>query len=212
MTFTYLAQRWNQTIATLRPKSLAFSVDLFSEVLRCYSEPLRTYHNVKHLEQGFKVLDEVMAKLPGIGAVELAFWLHDIVYSPGSPHNEELSAVFTGQATLSLGFDPSFALQVANLVRATTHKHEPQTREAQVLLDVDLSILAAPQLDYDAYEANIRQEYLQFSDEQYKAGRSKFLRSMLDRERIFSTPELRSGYEGRARANMSRSLSALEAS
>jgi len=187
--------------------------NLLPELIREYSDPSRHYHNLDQLRDCFTMLDEVMAKLPGTGSVELALWYHDFFYDSKAsvPFNEETSADLAYlKLTRALGFTVEYGLQVANLILATDHRRAPATREAKVLLDLDLSILSADDRRYDQYELAIRREYGWASDDKYKAGRTKFLRAMLDRQWVYSTPELRGGpWEGRARRNLERALAAL---
>lgn len=151
-----------------------------------------------------------MAKLPGMGSVELAFWYHDICYDTRAKDNEERSAELARIRLLALGLDHGYVNQVVALILATKHEHEPRTREARVLLDVDLSILGAPPEEYDAYEANIRREYVWVPEEAFRAGRAAILKRFLNRQWVFYTQELRSGpFEGLAVANLSRALAAL---
>jgi predicted metal-dependent HD superfamily phosphohydrolase len=138
----------------------------------------------------FGVLDVEMAKYPGLGSIELALWYHDIVYNTKAHDNEEQSALIAEKRVMSLGFPKTFSEQVGNLIRATTHKHVPGTREAQVLLDVDTAILSESDADFDKYEADIRAEYDWVPDADFKVGRTKVLEGFLSRKWVYSTKEL----------------------
>jgi predicted metal-dependent HD superfamily phosphohydrolase len=208
--YRYLAERWQRTLALVRPLNLRESDNLLSDICQRYSEDQRHYHTVDHLRYCFETLDVEMAKLVGTGAIELALWYHDIVYDPRASDNEAKSAQLAYSAVLSLGFTTGFALQISNLVLATSHKNVPGQREAKVLLDIDTAILGASVEVYDEFERNIRKEYSWVSEPDYKTGRTKVLRSFLDRPWIYSTPELRNGpREGMARTNLSRAIRAL---
>jgi predicted metal-dependent HD superfamily phosphohydrolase len=148
-----------------------------------------------------------MAKFPGLGSIELAIWYHDIVYDTKAHGNEEQSSLIAERRIMSLGLPKDFSNQVGNLIRATTHKNTPGTREAQVLLDVDLAILSESDADFDKYEAGVRAEYGWVPDDAFKAGRVKVLEDFLSRRWVYSTQEFRNSWrEGRSKQNLYRSL------
>lgn len=186
------------------------SADLFFDIQNAYSGSGRYYHNLNHLQHCFETLDDVMAKLPGTGSIELALWYHDFVYDPKAKDNEERSAEVALGHMLRLGFPREFGLQISSLVLATKHVSEPVTREAKVLLDVDLAILGSSWEQFDAYEVAIRKEYGWVPEERFRFARAGVLRRFLERPWIYSTPEFRdSSQEGRARENLTRSLARL---
>lgn len=208
----YLGKRWEKTLQVLRVPSAPATTAMISEILHQYAEPGRAYHNLEHLRFCFTVIDDVMAKLPGIGAVELALWYHDFFYDTHAQDNEERSAAHARDQLIGSGFGRGFANQVENLILATKHSNEPKTREAKVLLDVDISIFSATTEEYDAYETGIRREYHWVPEEQFRARRVEVLERFLSRQWIYATPEFRSGpYETLARANLTRAIAALKA-
>lgn len=204
----YLHMCWQETLQKVRAPNQDFTRRLFEEIYRKYWEPGRHYHTVEHLYWCFSMLDYMVAKLPGIGSVELALWYHDFVYDPHSNDNEERSAeIAVDRIHNGLELPLDFALQVGQLILATKHVGEPKTREAMVLLDVDLSILGAQEGVFDKYEDDVRQEYAWVPEAAYRAHRSEILQRFLDRPYIYSTTEFRaSAYEIRARANLNRSI------
>jgi predicted metal-dependent HD superfamily phosphohydrolase len=78
-------------------------------------------------------------------------------------------------------------------------------------LDADLATLAADAATYDAYARNIRAEYGHFDDEQYRVGRSRVMRTFLERDVLYFTPALAADWTRRAHANVARELDALAA-
>jgi len=209
--YKYLTDRWEQTLDTARPPKRGGGSNVLYEIFRAYSGYGRFYHNLEHLQYCFETLDGEMAKFPGVGSIELALWYHDIIYDPKAKDNEEQSAdLAIGHFRSRLGFPHEFALQVANLILATKHVNEPKTREAKVLLDVDLAILSASPEQFEAYELGIRREYEWVPEERFREGRAKILQGFLDRTWVYYTPEFREGpRESLARENLSRSLSRL---
>lgn len=186
----------------VKPARSCNSHRLFGEILHFYGESHRHYHNLSHLAQCFQVLDSVMAKLPGILSVELALWYHDIVYDTTRADNEERSALFAEERIEKMGKPRAFALQVGSLVRATSHRNKPHTREAQVLLDVDLSIFAESPERVRQYDEDIRREYSWVPEEHFYPARFKLLQRFRE-EGLYSTPEFLGGpREELANANL----------
>ena len=93
---------------------------------------------------------------------------------------------------------------------ATRHEAVPRGVDAEILVDVDLSILGASRERFDEYERQVREEYAWVPDFLYRRERGKILKDFLARPRIFSTALFRSRYEEQARSNIGRSLERLE--
>ena len=92
----------------------------------------------------------------------------------------------------------------------STAEHSPDLREDERLLsDIDLAILGAPSARYQEYERQIRLEYGFVDPGRYRAGRSTFLRGMLERERIFQTGPLAVRFEQAARHNIETAIATL---
>lgn len=203
----YIAARWGRTTSLLQVRDLREESAALVEICQRYTEGHRHYHTLEHLQKCFSVLDVEMAKFSGLGSIELALWYHDIVYDTKAHDNEEKSAQIAEARIIRLGMDEAFAQQVGNLIRATTHKNVPGTREAKVLLDVDTAILSEPEAYFDKYEQDIREEYGWVPEADFKAGRTKVLEGFLARQWLYSTPEFRNSWrEGLARRNLTRSL------
>lgn len=170
---------------------------LYDDLVRRYSEPHRRYHTADHL---FAVVGEVERRGGGDAAL-LAAWFHDAVYDPRSASNEERSAQLAEFELGRRGVDPRLVARVAELVRATAGHDEADGPDAEVLFAADLAILSAPWEQYEAYARAIRLEYEFVPDDQYKAGRARILRSLLDTGRL----------DDAARANIERELGLLSA-
>jgi predicted metal-dependent HD superfamily phosphohydrolase len=181
----------------------------FEKLQTAYREPTRFYHTAAHIIDCLGVFGRHrdLARYPD--SVEAAIWFHDAVYVPGAPDNEERSAGLAG-AELTNGAVPAeIVRQVGRLVLATDHRTNPEDPDAQLLCDIDLSILGRDVAEYDQYEQRIRREYAGITEALYRRGRSVFLEAFLARPYIYATERFRSEYERRARANLARSLSRL---
>jgi predicted metal-dependent HD superfamily phosphohydrolase len=86
------------------------------------------------------------------------------------------------------------------------HQADAHDADAWLFLDLDLSILAQTPERYQAYTEAVRAEYAWVDDARYRAGRAAVLRSFIDRDAIYRTPELHAAWEAPARANLAAEL------
>lgn len=168
---------------------------LLEQLLARYREPHRHYHTLQHLAECFEKFDELRDVAAHPGDVELAIWFHDAVYEPRRDDNEARSADWA-RATVGE--------RVAELVMATRHEAVPADIDAQVLVDVDLSILGAPPTRFDEYERQVREEYRWVPEFLYRRKRREILASFLARPTIYSTPRFIERHEAQARQNLTR--------
>ena len=176
-----------------------------------YRESPRKYHTLQHLTACLRHFATLRARAEHPHEVEVALWFHDAVYEIGGGSNELQSADWARSAVLAAGVDVSIAQRVHALVMATCHNVLPQTRDEEVLLDVDLAILGAPPQHFDAYETQIRQEYASVPEPDFQTRRKRILQQFMDRPRIYHTAQFNALLEAQARANLARSIAALGA-
>ena len=62
---------------------------LWKEIETKYSEKGRHYHNLLHLENMFRELEEVKGKLSDFTVISFSVFYHDIIYDATSKSNEE---------------------------------------------------------------------------------------------------------------------------
>ena len=182
------------------------------ELLDWWSQPHRQYHTVAHLAAVLDVVDGYAGHADNADLVRLAAWGHDTVYDPQAPgdSNERASARLTGQILADLRLPPPAVAEVVRLIMLTVeHRAAPDDLNGALLCDADLAILAAPEEDYDWYARAIRREYAHVPDNEYRIGRVKALRELLDRPAMYRIPVLHSRWELPARANIHRELQAL---
>ena len=183
--------------------------ELFQRLIACYSEPHRKYHTTQHLQECFAHLDQVASLAERPAEVELALWFHDAIYNTRKSDNEQLSAEWARESALAGGLTNDQAERVFELVMATKHNALPVGRDAEVLVDVDLSILGAEAERFDEYEIQVRQEYSWVPAFIYRRERRKVLQEFAGRPSIYSTEFFRVEYESRAHENIARSLERL---
>jgi predicted metal-dependent HD superfamily phosphohydrolase len=199
-----LRSRWDGAFHTF---GAAPDAALCEKLLRAYGEPHRHYHTLQHLEECFAQFDLLRKKAERPAEIELALWFHDAIYDTRRRDNEARSARWAFEVLQPLARDA--AERVKMLVMATRHEAVPQGVDAQVLVDVDLSILGAPEARFDEYEAQVRREYAWVPMPLYRRQRRKILAGFLEREPIFNTKLFVERYEARARANLGRALARL---
>ncbi len=183
-----------------------------AEVLACYGEPERAYHN---LGDALRVWQDVMqyASAEGVedtGAVQMAALLHDVVYDPRRQDNEAQSAEFAINWGRRLVVASPTVERAAEIILATQAHGPAASTEISVVLDADLAILAADWEEYEAYCAAIRQEYGWVPEDEWVTGRGRVLSGFLAREQIYHRPAATGAQEAAARGNITRELSRLE--
>jgi predicted metal-dependent HD superfamily phosphohydrolase len=183
---------------------------LYDELIARYAEPQRRYHTAQHLDECFAELAAVRAACARPAEVELALWFHDAIYDTKRNDNEERSAAWAKSVLASADVDADVGDRVAGLILATRHAATPAGTDAQVLVDVDLSILGAPPTRFDEYERQVREEYAWVPTAIFARKRREILEQLLARPRLYATARMHDAYEQRARANLARSLERLE--
>ena len=138
----------------------------------------------------------------------LAALYHDAVYDPAATGNEEASAVLAGRCADELGWAPYRCGHVERLV-LTTAGHTADDVDSAVLVDADLSVLAADPAEYSAYSHAVRAEYDNVDQTHWVAGRSAVLRGFIERDHVFCTDYMRTHADGRARGNIAAELATL---
>ena len=182
----------------------------FDELAAAYDEPGRFYHNLDHLADVLRTIDDLADLAWDVAAVRLAAWYHDAVYDPRALDNEERSAALAQTRCESWGLPRETIDTARQLILATkTHPFVPEDRDEAVLLDADLAIFGAGQERYNAYARAIRQEYQWVPEEDYRRGRLRILRSFLQKERIYRLERMQQLHEAAARENLAREIAAL---
>lgn len=204
--------------------------EFFTKMIGTYTQGYRHYHNLNHILDMLNNLESFLIKLDektgnyDFDALRKAIWFHDYVYSPSSKTNEEDSAEealkYITQEFKSL---PEFIKSMAHpncykyhvqkvtdlIIQTKQHLPPGNDRNATLIVDLDLYGLSTDK--YDLNNQLIVKEYSSFvSESQFKEGRTKWLTSFLEREKIFHNPEFSTPeMEDAARNNMKRELASL---
>ncbi|MCB8942625.1 MAG: hypothetical protein H6658_02500 [Ardenticatenaceae bacterium] len=205
--------KWRQVLGPFAVED-AVAERVFADLVLCYGEDGRFYHNLSHIQNVLQVVDSLQACVGDYTAVQLAAWFHDVVYhmqlGAGQPSNEQQSAAYAAQTLATLHVPAAAIDLVQQLICATQlNAVAPDDPNFHVLLDADLATLAAAEAVYDQYAGAIRQEYGFVPDEAYRNGRAQVLQSFLDRERIFRTDVMYAQCEEAARQNIQREMKQL---
>jgi len=202
-----LLANWN---AAWRALGVAPADDaLCAELQRRYSEPQRHYHTLQHLGECLAWFEREQALAERPAEVAVALWFHDAVYDVHAHDNEARSAEWARSAMIAAGAPAEAAGRVHALVMATRHDAVPQGRDAELLIDIDLSILGAEQQRFDEYERQVHAEYAFVPEEVRLPRRRAILQRFLAREAIYTTPRMHALLEARARGNLARSIAAM---
>ncbi len=180
----------------------------FDALYQAYAEPQRRYHTLQHLRECLGQAERITQLAERPGEVLIALWFHDAVYDTMGRSNEERSAVWAREVVAAAGGHDA-AERVYQLVMATKHHAVPASRDAQVLVDVDLSILGAEAGRFDEYEQQVRDEYRHVPSLLFRAKRRSVLQGFLARARIFSNDAFHELLEAPARDNLRRSIAQL---
>src|SRR5687768_1311633 len=76
----------------------------WNEIVISYSDPVRSYHNLDHIQY---LIDQAVAfenEIEGFDAVVMAVMYHDIIYDTGSKDNEANSAALAKFRLGEMGF------------------------------------------------------------------------------------------------------------
>ena len=181
-------------------------VEVFHSLRERYSEAGRAYHNVIHIQDCLDEFDGSRYLAQSPDDVEYALWFHDVIYDTRAKDNEERSGELAARTAIDGGMPKLRALSIKELIIVTKHDKIPITANAKIIADVDLAILGKPTEIFDDYDGKIRLEYNWVPEEQYRAGRTRVLKSFLDRTWVYSTEQFKQKYEDKARSNLKRAL------
>ncbi|NKE60674.1 hypothetical protein FXN61_29345 [Lentzea sp. PSKA42] len=175
-----------------------------------YAEPHRAYHNTFHVASVVRdssaLADAFAFTAEERAILTLAACAHDVIYD-GKPGEDERASAAWAREHLA-GLEEQHIARVESLVLATI-THSSDDPLAHVLLDADLAVLGSEPEHYERYRLAVRQEYSRYDDSTWRTGRTKVLKSLLDREDLFVTEPARQRWDAAARINLARELQSL---
>jgi predicted metal-dependent HD superfamily phosphohydrolase len=210
-----MLNRWLKFIESVGSSGIAIRGNpeqLFHKLDHHYSEEHRCYHNWSHISTCLDELQSARFLALHPIAVELALWFHDVIYTPGAPDNEELSARAARDAAEGLNLPSETTREVEALILATrylTDDHTPNElcpQDSALIRDIDLSILGKTPEQFDSYEEAIGTEYNFVPARERRQKRIHILEGFLGLPRIYEHQHFQERYEQQARSNLSRSI------
>ena len=185
---------------------------LQAELMAAWSEPHRHYHDQRHLRECLALWTRWRDHSRRPGEVAIALWFHDAIYDPQAGSNELNSAAWAARSLVRAGADSDTAQRVHDLVMATQHDAPAALKsgpDAQLLVDIDLSILGSPAERFERYDQDVRKEYAWVPGFRYRTQRAQVLQGFLDRPRLYHGAAAVDLLEGQARINLAAALSRL---
>jgi|GEM_PF-2784844 len=168
----------------------------------------RRYHTLFHLDRMLTEFDTVQDKLKHPELVEFAIFLHDVIYVIGQKDNELKSAHIAKHWLLQMGASALTIRRVVRLITvATTHPKSPKARltnDEKYMSDFDLYGFSLSWDSVLGQARDVRREFSQFSDDEFRKGNGEFFMRMLQK-RIYFTEHF-AQYEVYARENILRLL------
>ena len=180
--------------------------------MTAWSEPQRRYHDQRHLRECLALWTRWREHSARAGEVGLALWFHDAIYDPQASSNELNSAAWAARSLVRASADSDTAQRVQDLVMATQHDAPAalgSSPDAQLLVDIDLSILGSPAERFERYDQDVRKEYAWVPGFRYQEARTQVLQSFLDRPRLYHVEHAVALLEAQARINLAAALSRL---
>lgn len=203
----HLEERWKETWQKLHADTAPQAV--FDELIQAYSSIDRFYHNLAHIEDCLAIFDQTKSLAAHPEEVEPAIWFHDAVYDTKRGDNEQKSAEWAERVIRQLGLGSDIAERVSASILATCHNTEVGTADAQLMADVDLSILGANVDAFWRYEENIRKEYAWVPESLFRRRRAEILRGFLSRSHIYYRKQYKEMFEEKARLNLQQAVAKL---
>lgn len=201
-------------IASLpREWTARLDAEAFERAHSAYQSPGRHYHTWEHVVACVEELRSTSCDNPR--AVFLALVFHDAVYVAGAPDNEEQSARMAREVLSASGTVDGDALEaIERMILATKHhvaSADGASADDARLIDIDMSILAAPRNAYMRYARAIQDEWVPVpaSEAAFRIGRLEFLRGVLAAPHVYLTSAAQERWDQAARDNIAWEISEL---
>ncbi len=203
------SQRWSSLCSRL---SCPGGAERFPLLAAAYAEGHRHHHTARHIDECLDLFQQVVGLADHPDEVELAIWMHDVVYRPRRSDNEARSADLAAEWLGDCEVDPAVIGRIRGLIMATRHADAPRTPDEGLIQDIDLAVLGAAPQRFAEYEEEVRREYRSVPSFIFRRRRAEILESFLERTDMYRTPWFRERLEVSARGNLSRAIAALRGS
>jgi predicted metal-dependent HD superfamily phosphohydrolase len=181
----------------------AMMIDLCWEAIaEAYQQPHRHYHNLSHIEALISFEDQFEIS----DNVWWAIWFHDFVYDTHTNDNEEQSQKIFSEWSIKLDLPdmPNVnCRKIYDLIKLSKHENQKVyiDHDANLFLDLDLSILGVARDKFEEYDEQIRKEYSWVPDDIFNAKRKEIL-TKFRAGPIFRTARMIAQFEEQAQKNL----------
>lgn len=188
------------------------------EVVDRWREPHRVYHGRLHLADTLDALTLLLPRREKAGwRAAVALWFHDAVHDGATPDDEERSAALARALLEPLADRRALTggdvAEIERLVLLTAgHDPDPDDLAGSLVSDADLAVLGASPARYGRYVAQVRAEYGQVTDADFRTGRGAVLEQLLALHTgrgLFRTPAARHRWAEQAEQNLRAELARL---
>jgi len=201
---TLLAASWKHSWQALGAKGGA--EDAYQALLAAYQQPHRHYHTLQHLTECLRLWQQCQSLAEQPAEVAMALWFHDAVYQIPGAGNEAKSADWAVSVLTAAKVAAPQVERIRQLILATAHQAQPEVGDQQLIVAIDLAILAADSPRFAEYEQQIRAEYRRVPWFLYRRKRRQILQQFLARPILFEPPLLHQQFEAKARQNLHHRL------
>lgn len=186
------------------------STEIHQRLVDGYNEPQRRYHTLAHIEHCLSMFEQCKSLTASPDALEIAIWFHDVIFQPGNPDNEALSAELYEELSAGAHTDEFRAL-VSKMIMATLH-NECLSGDSDIgyMVDIDLSSFGLAWEDFLRDSSNLREESRHLSEAAYSRKQGEFRANLLARPRFYQTEFFFQRYEQQARDNLTRYFDQLD--
>lgn len=202
-----LTSSWNRCWSGIEAQG--DGVALMHRLVSAYQEPQRKYHTLQHLSECLMLLSQHRGLAVEPDEVEMALWFHDAIYDAMAHDNEVRSAEWAARELSDAGVSAARIERVVQHILATRHSVLPEGRDQELLVDIDLAILGAERLRFQAFERQVREEYAWVPEPLFRQKRAEVLEGFLGRPQLYRTPALREALEAQARVNLAGAIAVL---
>lgn len=179
---------------------------LWSEIVISYSNPMRAYHNLEHIQYLMEQAVSHKDEIEDFDAIVMAIMYHDIIYDNNRKDNEDNSAALARFRLGEMSFPSHVIERCIRHIQATQGHLPSDDPDTNFMIDFDLAILGEETGMYQLYREKVRREYWNVTDADFDIGRGKWITALLKRQRIYVTDGYYERYEEKARANLRKEL------
>ncbi|AOZ73036.1 hypothetical protein BK816_06835 [Boudabousia tangfeifanii] len=188
-------------------------------LLERWSSEGRVFHNLRHLINTLAALDEISGVSHDPDILRMAAWYHGAVFSTEETHTQARdagevmapSADYARQDLEAMGVPTENVERICQLILVLgKHTAPADDIDAHVLIDAELSMLAATPQEYRDYCQAIAEEYSHIPTLRFLCARRAVVSHLLARRPLFTSP-LGNQWEAGAKQNLEAELAKLNA-